>query len=102
MDVSSYTAFQLRLQWLEAILDNPQSTVRQSALITQDSSQSTADEPKAVDTGNSDAHPPKDITQRTGDLAQRLRSALLETGHDSLRRLIDECEYVLLVSILGS
>lgn len=44
---------------------------------------------------NGGAQPAKDITQRTGDLAQQLRNALLETGHESLRRLIDECEHSL-------
>ncbi|KAI5453228.1 hypothetical protein NCC49_006253 [Naganishia albida] len=96
MDVSTHTAFQLRLQWLEAILDNPSTTVQPSTLLSRDvqptERQLAEITQGGVDGVNGGAQPAKDITQRTGDLAQQLRNALLETGHESLRRLIDEYE----------
>lgn len=100
MDVSTHTAFQLRLQWLEAILDNPQPTIRQSPLVLMDASRSRS-ERKAdwVDGEDGEDQHKRDVTQRTGDLAQQVRNALLETGHESLRRLIDECKYTMLVSV---
>lgn len=91
MDTSTSTAFQLRLQWLEAILSNPESTIRQSLLYSRDSSQSKSlqdqDGREAGISGDG-----KDITSHTVDLFQQLRNAVLDSGHDSLRRLIDECE----------
>ncbi|KAJ9114368.1 hypothetical protein QFC20_001511 [Naganishia adeliensis] len=91
MDVSTHTAFQLRLQWLEAILDNPQPTVRQSPLVPMDASRSRSEiKADRVDGEDGEDQHKRDVTQRTGDLAQQVRNALLETGHESLRRLIDE------------
>lgn len=99
MDVSSYTAFNLRLQWLESILSNPQSTVNGAALSTR-VAEGIVDELQGEDGEKGDGGiEGKDITQRTGDLAQDLRNAVLESGHDSLRRLVDECESLLFVVI---
>jgi hypothetical protein len=90
MDVSSYTAFHLRLQWLESIISGPPSTINGASLSThrlqEEAAQNGADGEIEEDQDG------KDITQRTGDLAQDLRNVILESGHESLRRLVDECK----------
>lgn len=91
MDTSTSTAFQLRLQWLEAILSNPESTIRQSLLYSREPSQLKTS-PKHDDRTTSVSDNGKDVTGRTADLLQQLRNVVLDSGHDSLRRLIDECE----------
>ena len=91
MDVSSYTAFHLRLQWLESIIGNPTTTVSGPSPFNDLAEQTDA---VSLDTDSEKEEDGcgKDIAQRTGDLAQDLRNAVLESGHESLRRLVDECE----------
>jgi hypothetical protein len=90
MDISSYTAFHLRLQWLESIIGNPTTTVNGQPTkgdLTEKASAISLDANDETEDDNCG----KDITQRTGDLAQDLRNAVLDSGHESLRRLVDEC-----------
>ncbi|KAJ9102388.1 hypothetical protein QFC21_002788 [Naganishia friedmannii] len=93
MDTSTSTAFQLRLQWLEAILSSPESTIRQSLVYSRDSSQANTlpgQDGKAAEVSRAE----KDVTGRTADILQLLRNAVLDSGHDSLRRLIDEYDSI--------
>lgn len=91
MDVSSYTAFHLRLQWLESILGNPTTTIHGPSPLS-DLAEQTGAVSLDADGETEEDGCGKDITQRTGDLAQDLRNAVLESGHESLRRLVDDCE----------
>ncbi|KAJ9092641.1 hypothetical protein QFC19_008679 [Naganishia cerealis] len=90
MDTSTATAFHLRLQWLEAILSNPESTVRQSLLFPQHPSLLNTTPGGQAGREEDESSHDKDVTNRTGDLFQQLREAVLDSGHDSLRRLVDE------------
>jgi hypothetical protein len=91
MDAPSYTAFHLRLQWLQSIISGPPSTVN-GASLSYYRSQGSEDTTNGADGKIEEEQDRKDITQRTGDLAQDLRNAVFESGHESLRRLVDECE----------